>query len=84
VTNCKGHFFGYIKQVVKDMISCNENKAFIFNQPIFDKNMLLNVDVLWITSFATIKIMGVDPQKAKPRDFGVGIMHLSFHIKIIV
>jgi len=28
--------------------------------------------------------MGVDPQKGKPRDFGVGIMHLSFHIKIIV
>lgn len=81
MTNCKGHFFGYIKQVVKDMISRNENKAFIFNQPIFDKNMLLSVDVLWITSFA---IMGVDPQKAKPMDFGVGIMHLSFHIKIIV
>jgi hypothetical protein len=84
VTNCKGHFFGYIKQVVKDMISRNENKAFIFNQPIFGKNMLLSVVVLWISSFATIKIMGVDTQKAKPRDFGVGIMHVGFHTKIIV
>jgi len=28
--------------------------------------------------------MGVDTQKAKPKDFGVGIMHVGFHTKIIV
>lgn len=66
------------------MISHNENRAFIFNQPRFGKDMLLSIVVLWISSFTTIEIMGVDPQKAKPRDFVVGVMHLSFQARIIV
>ncbi len=65
------------------MIFQNENRAFIFNQPRFGKDMLLNIVVLWISSFATIEIMGVDPQKGKPRDFVVGVMHLGFQAKIV-
>ncbi len=77
-------FLNYIRQVVKDTISHNENMAFIFNQSKFGKHMLLSIIVLWISSFATIEIMGVDPQKAKLKDFVVGVMHLGFQAIIVI
>jgi hypothetical protein len=46
--------------------------------------MLLSIIVLWISSFATIEIMGVDPQKAKPKDFVVGVMHLGLQAIIVI
>jgi hypothetical protein len=46
--------------------------------------MLLSIVVLWISSFATIEIMGINPQKAKPKDFVVGVMHLGFQAKTFV
>jgi hypothetical protein len=61
-----------------------EGRTITFDEIKFGKDPFFGTIVMHITSFTTIKIVSFDPRIAQASDFMMIVIHISFHMKVVV